>query len=277
VTTAGREAAFHRRVQRYGWDLAVEPYERYWLPVLRFCSERVLELAAVQQGESVLDIATGTGVAAFLAADIVGPEGRVVATDISEGMVARAAAHARERGLEQMTFQRLDAEQLTLPDNSFDVGLCVLGLMYPADPQQAINEMYRVLKPGGRAVACVWGRRDRCGWREVFPIVDAHVESHVCPLFFALGAEGALRYSFQAAGFAHLQEERLERVLNWPTADEALGAIFPGGPVALAYSRFSEDVRRTVEDEYLASIEAHRTAAGFEVPGELVFVRGAKN
>ncbi len=270
------EPKLHRRVQRYGWDLAVADYDRYWVPVLRWCSERCLELADPRPGERVLDIATGTGVAAFLASERVGTGGEVMATDLSEKMVKSVEAEAERRGVTNMRFQRVDAEDIALPDGSYDVALCVLGLMYPADPQRAIAQMYRVLRPGGRAAACVWGRRDRCGWNAVFPIIDAQVQSDVCPLFFSLGAEGALRYGFEQAGFAQLHEERATRTLIWESDEEACGAIFPGGPVALAYSRFSEEERAEVHAQYLQSIAPHLRDGVYRVPGEFVFALGSK-
>ncbi|HLA18245.1 MAG TPA: methyltransferase domain-containing protein, partial [Dehalococcoidia bacterium] len=158
------EPKLHRRVQRYGWDLAVQDYDQYFVPLLRHCSERCLEMAALQPGERVLDIATGTGIAAFVAAERVGPQGEVVATDISQRMVDAVREEAERRGVTNMSYERVDAEELTYPDGSFDAALCVLGLMYPADPQRAIEQMRRVLRPGGRAAVAVWGRRDRCGW-----------------------------------------------------------------------------------------------------------------
>jgi len=148
--------------------------------------------------------------------------------------------------------------------------------MYPADPQRAIEEFYRVLRPGGRAAVCVWGRRDRCGWNTVFPIADARVESDVCPLFFALGAEGALAYAFRRAGFEEMTEERVDKPLDWPTGDAACTAIFAGGPVALAYSRFTPAVREEVHAEFLASIAPYQTPDGYRVPGEFVFLRASK-
>ena len=270
------EPKLHRRVQRYGWDLAVEFYDRYWVPVLRECSERCLALADLKPGERVLDVATGTGVAAFLAAEQVGREGEVVATDLAEKMVEATRAEAERRSVGNMRFQRVDAEELGFPDGSFDAVLCVLGLMYPADPQRAIDQMQRVLRPGGRAVVCVWGRRDRCGWNAVFPIVDAQVQSDVCPLFFSLGAPKALALAFQRAGFTDFEEERVERTLVWKSDEEACAAIFPGGPVALAYSRFTPEVRGQVNAEYLESIAPYHRDGAYHVPGEFAFGLGRK-
>jgi ubiquinone/menaquinone biosynthesis C-methylase UbiE len=270
------EPRLHRRVQRYGWDLAVQDYDRYWVPVIASCSERVIALAALKPGERVLDVATGTGVAAFLALEKVGPDGRVTATDISQKMVDATREEAARRGATNMTFDRVDAEDLAYADGEFDAALCVLGLMYPADPQRAIEQMQRVVRPGGRVAACVWGKRDRCGWNAVFPIIDARVESDVCPLFFSLGGQGALAYAFERAGLQDLREEREERTLVWESDEEACGAIFPGGPVALPYSKFSPDVQAEVHAEYLESIAPYGEDGVYRVPGEFVYIVGTK-
>ncbi len=71
------EPKLHRRVQRYGWDKAVENYGDYFVPLLKHCSERCMELLDLRPGERALDVATGTGVAAFMAAERVGPSGEV--------------------------------------------------------------------------------------------------------------------------------------------------------------------------------------------------------
>ena len=148
--------------------------------------------------------------------------------------------------------------------------------MYAPDPEKAVQEMHRVLKPGGRAVCAVWGERRNCGWAEIFPIVDARVQSEVCPMFFRLGAGQALANAFAAAGFKAISSRRLDTQLNYASAEDACEAAFVGGPVALAYSRFSKAAKAEAHEAYLASIAAYRSGAGYAVPGEFVIVAGTK-
>ena len=263
-----------RRVQRYGWDKASALYEGYWQEQLAPAQERLLSMAELQPGERVLDVACGTGLVTFRAADAVGDSGSVTATDISDAMVAAIEQEAARRNVRHVRALRMDAESLQLPDAGFDAALCALGLMYVPDPVVALKEMRRTLVPGGRAVAAVWGARRNCGWAEIFPIVESRVESEVCPMFFQLGADGQLEAAFVAAGFADVVCARLSSVLHYDSAEEACGAAFAGGPVALAYSRFDEPTRESAHAEYLASIAEWRKGDGYDVPGEFVVAKG---
>jgi len=265
-----------RRVQRYGWDKAMPFYEQYWQQQIQPAQDKLLEMAALQASENVLDTACGTGRVSFPAAAAVGPGGLVVGTDISEKMVQSARAEARNRGVGNVRFERMEVEDLRFPDASFDAALCSLGLMYVPDVPCALQELYRVLKPGGRAVSGVWGARKNCGWAEIFPIVDCRVKSEVCPMFFQLGTAENQAAAFAAAGFADVQTERLQTVLRYASADEACGAAFAGGPVALAYSRFDPPTRAEAHAEYLASIAAFQKGEGYEIPGEFVVTRGRR-
>ena len=271
------DARLQRRVQRYGWDKAAAQYERYWARQLEPAQSLLMKLAALAPGERVLDIAAGSGLVTFRAAETVGPSGQIVATDISEQMVELLQANAAERGHANVSAERMEAEQLRLPEASFDVVLCSLGLMYVTDPAESVREMFRVLKPGGRMVAAVWGTRANCGWAEIFPIVERRVASEVCPLFFQLGGGDALRWTLEGAGFGGVDVERISTSLEYADGDEACGAAFAGGPVALAYARFDERVTAEAHAEYLASIEAHRRGAGYAVPGEFVVARGTRS
>src|SRR5918996_4546165 len=227
-----------RRVQRYGWDRAVAAYEEGWRAQLEPAHFLMLDMAALQPGERVLDVACGTGLISFRAAEAVGEQGTVVGTDISGEMIETARRGAAERELANVTFERGDAEALPRADASFDVAVCGLGLMYVPDPVRALCEMRRLLRPGGRAGAAVWGARHNCGWAEIFPITDARVASDVCPMFFHLGTKDMLARTFAAAGFTDICSQRLVTTLRYATAKDALAAVFRGGAVALAYSRF---------------------------------------
>src|SRR5215470_2971236 len=204
------EADLQRRIQRYGWDRAARYYEDSWQHQLKPAQDKLLEMARLQPGEKLIDIACGTGLVSFPAAEKLGPNGSVLATDISDGMVNICIETAREKKLTNMQFRRMDAEELDVPNEEYDVALCALGLMYVPDPIKALKEMHRVIKPAGRAVAAVWGQRDHCGWAEIFEIVDKRVSSEVCPMFFNLGNRDVLKRSFEAAGFCNVAFERIQ-------------------------------------------------------------------
>ncbi len=266
------EARLQRRIQRYGWDLAADDYEPLWQSQLAEARSNLLAFASPSAGEQVLDIACGTGSVAFEAARAVGPHGRVLGVDLSGQMVDAARQRAAELELSNCTFARMDAERLALADASFDVALCGLGLMYMPDPEQALHEMRRVLRPGGRLALAVWGERSRCGWSALFEIVDAEVTGEVCPLFFRLGQRDTLARLCARERFATIEHRRIATTLLYADANEACDAAFVGGPAALAWSRFTAEVRARVRTRYLDSIEPWRFGEGYRVPGEFVIL-----
>jgi len=265
------EAKLQRWVQRQGWDRASVCYEQYWQRQLQPAVDLVLDTADLRPGEHVIDVACGTGMVTLAAATSVAPNGRVLAVDLSPKMVVDVERRATAGGTGDIEFACRDAEDLG-DVGSFDVALCSLGLMYVPDPFVAVSELHRVLRPGGRAVVSVWGERRNCGWAQLFPIVAARVSSDVCPMFFALGTPGALAATMARAGFVDVDETRLDSDLHYADDDEALGAAFAGGPVALASSRFDDDARRSADAEYLESLAPFADGAGYRVPGEFVVV-----
>jgi len=267
------EPRLQRRVQRYGWDLAAAVYELLWQAQLAPAQAELMACARLIPGERVLDVACGTGVTALSAAARVSPGGAVLGVDLSNRMVETACRRAMQTRCVNVRFERMDAERLELPDDSFDVALCALGLMYVPNPEHAILEMRRVLREGGRVVLAVWGERARCGWAELFPIVDAEVTSEVCPLFFRLGQGETLADVCSNAGFDITACSRITTTLDYANDEQACDAAFIGGPVALAWSRLDDDARSRARARYLDAIGTWRNRDRiYRIPGEFVVV-----
>lgn len=264
-----------RRIQRYGWDAAAKIYDTVWRENLAPAHDAMLELAEIAPGNRVLEVAAGSGFLTFRAAEAVGAEGRILATDISAEMVKLLQAHAESLGLDHVSAERREAENLDMPGAGFDVALCALGLMFVTEPVAALKQMHDALGPDGRLIAAVWGERRKCGWAEIFPIIDSVVHSEVCPLFFSLGAGDSLRSAMEQAGLSDIRVRRIEFTLHFDSPQDALVAQLDGGAVALAAKRFNAASRAGVEKAFLDSISAFENADhSYAIPGEFVIAGG---
>ena len=265
------EARLQRRIQRYGWDAAAQTYDNAWSSQLRPAHDALLKIASLKPGMRVLEIACGTGLVTMRIADAVLPGGSVFATDIAGEMLAETANQALLRGFDNVETARMEAEILPLDDNSFDVAICSLGLMYIPDPVKALKEMCRVVRPEGIVDVTVWGERRNCGWADIFPIIDAQVKSEVCPLFFSMGVPNVLATAMESAGLDQIEQTRQAVDMLFPDDGSLLHAQIDGGAVALAAKRFSRETREEVDLAFLASVSAYRQEDGsYKIPGEFV-------
>jgi len=124
-------------------------------PSLRFfpsCAEKMVGYANIKPGQKVLDVATGTGMVAMAAAQVVGNEGRVDAIDLSESMLEQAKQNLKRAGLSNVDFHIMDGEQLEFDDDVFDVITCSYGLFFMPEMSAALKSWLRVLKPGGKVI-----------------------------------------------------------------------------------------------------------------------------
>ncbi len=118
----------------------------------RRASKCLVTLAKIQPGQTVLDIATGTGLAAIAAAQIVGSTGHVKGTDFSLGMLQQARQKVAALALTNIEFESVDADEQELLDNQFDVILCSSAIVYLTDIPKALRRWHNALKPGGMVV-----------------------------------------------------------------------------------------------------------------------------
>ena len=153
-------------------------YDRVGSPLFAPLGRRLVELAEVAPGATVLDIATGTGAVLVPAAEAAGPEGRVIGVDLSPDMVHAANRAIAEHGLAGRAEARVgDAEHLDhLPDDAFDAVLCGCAISFFPDPDRAVAEFRRVLRPGGTIGLSRWTETDpRWSWYpELLERLDVH-------------------------------------------------------------------------------------------------------
>ena len=158
MTNARTDADAIKHADAESYDPVTDPYDRF---VGRYSGryvERVAFLAEFGPGDRVLDVGTGTGIMALHAADRVGESGQVTGIDLSEGMLAHARAKADKAKLVgRVEFRRMDAEHLELGDATFDTAVSLFALRHFPDPDAALAQMYRVLRPEGRLVVAVGG------------------------------------------------------------------------------------------------------------------------
>ena len=149
-----------KMAQREGWDGVAQGWKEWWEHIekgAQSLSQRLIELAEIKPGQRVLDIATGIGEPSVTAAKVVGNGGRILATDISKQMLAIAKERATILGLQDIIeFKESDAENLDLPNSSFDAALCRWGLMLFPNLDVVIRKIYCSLVSGGRFAAAVW-------------------------------------------------------------------------------------------------------------------------
>jgi SAM-dependent methyltransferase len=188
-------------------------------------SDRMVELAGIKPGSQVLDIATGLGEPALTAARAAGPEGKVVATDLSEEMMAFAATRAEELGLANVEFRKMDANEPDLEAGAYDAVLSRWGLMFLAQLDNTLAGIHRCLKPGGRLVAVVWGPPDGAPTNSLADRVIRKElglpppnEGPLTP--FALQDTDALMARVRKAGFAEVSGDWIDVPIEFQSPDE---------------------------------------------------------
>lgn len=134
------------------FDLIAEGYDNPSQRFFPFAADYMMSLAQPKPGDRVLDIATGTGMAAIAAAQAISPDGRVQAIDLAKNMLSKAQRNVSKHALNNVDFHVMDAEQLEFRANYFDLISCAFGLFFFTDTAQALRSWLRVLKPGGRII-----------------------------------------------------------------------------------------------------------------------------
>jgi ubiquinone/menaquinone biosynthesis C-methylase UbiE len=185
----------------------------------------MIEAIDPQPGDIVLELAAGPGETGFLAAELVHPGGRLISSDFAAPMVEVARERAGELGLRNVEFRRLDAESLDLDAASVDGVLCRFGYMLMADPEAALRETRRVLRPRRRVALAAWGEPADNPWvtligQEVRRLTGAPEPDPAAPGMFAFAAPGRAERLLDDAGFTEVAVESPKMHFEWDSFDE---------------------------------------------------------
>ena len=236
-------------------DEAAAEYDRAFAHVSSHFLPFLLKAAGVVAGMRVLDIATGTGLAAAECLRAVGPTGRVVAADLSEAMVEQAK---RRLGTERnISFAVENGQALSFDDNSFDALICSLGLMFFPDPSCGLSEFLRVVRPGGRVAASVLTVPERSYNGRINTVIAKHLPpiGEATARTFALGDAAHLRQLFERAGFQNVEITRESHRFTLPSFDAYFGPFERGGAsTGQAYLKLSQFARDAVRQEVQRSL-----------------------
>lgn len=209
----------------------VAPAWAEWWPVIEQgagpVTEALLSLGAVRPGDHVLDLASGIGEPAASAARLVGPRGRVLATDMAPNMVELGRDRIERLGLANVEFRLMDASAPDLPAGEFDVVLCRWGLMFVADLDDTLARVHRLLKPGGRLAIAVWGPPEQVpsislGSRIISERLALPPPGENDRTPFDLADIDALESRLGVAGFVQLRHQPVNVVYDFPSDERFL-------------------------------------------------------
>lgn len=235
---------------------AAELYEARFVPaIFGEWAPYLVEAAGVAPGQSVLDVACGTGVVAREAAKRVGENGKVVGVDRNPAMLAVA-----RRLRPDIEWREADAAELPFPDNSFDVVLCQAALMFFPDVARALGEMARVVKPEGLIAAHVWGRLEsQPGYGPFVEVAARHAGPEAVQLlgaYWVLGDLRKLTELFDSAGLRVTGTDTRLGTARFDSIDELVRTEVESTPLV---ERISDETYRSILEDSREALAKFRT------------------
>ena len=278
-----------KRRQLNEWNLAApgwKKWEKRFLQNLEPLTEALIKSAGIKPGDTVLDLATGTGEPALTIAKMVGLKGNVVGVDLSPGMLSVAKERAAAQGIGNVTFQLNDHDDLpALHDNSFDAAVCRFGLMFMPDPARILSSIRRVLKPHGKVSVATWSPPDKVPF---FSIVSKIVTSHfpeIKPMppgvpggVFGIPSLEMLGEFFGKAGFKGFSSQLVQLTFfqdsNPEEYWEAMSEM--GGPLVALLAKTTPEKRKIIGNDVVRKLRDMFPNGPVKLGGEAIVGAGSK-
>ena len=265
------DAVEFRAGQRRDWGSAAKgwhDWQELIVSATAGVSGRIVEIAAIQAGDRVLDVAAGSGEPALTAAQVVGPQGEIVATDISPEMLAYARERAAAAGIDNVEFIEADASSLDFPPESFDAALSRWGIIFEPEAEAAAGRIRRFLKPGGRMAISSWGPPERVPMlavpmRTVMTRLNVSPPPPGTPGPLSRPTSEAIAGILEGGGFSDVEVEQLELEFEWDSPEEfARFAREIAPPITALLANHPPDVREATWAAVVEAVRPHTDANG---------------
>ena len=287
--SANSEESLFLERMRATWAREAE-FWRKWYPLAkrrtREATELLIKTAGIKEGApvTILDLASGAGDPALSIARLVAPRGRVVATDLVPEMLRFAAENAMNEGIVNISFQEAAADSLPFPENYFDFATSRFGVMFFPNPVRALEEIKRVLKPGGRSALMSWGPKENNEyWRATIGVIIKKgiklPSQHTgAPDPYRFSKAGDLWKLLENAGYSRVEEE--DRVVNlvWEgTLEEAWENFLDTWRPMGAFDSIPEKKMHEIKEDCIRELSKFRNSDGAIVTkAPIIIGRGEK-
>ena len=269
-----------------GWRETAQYWTRYADAIAAMfapLTEAMIERAGIHEGQSVLDVAGGAGEPSLTIAERVGPHGSVTCTDAVAEMVEAASREADRRGLRNVQFHQCTADSLPFPDNSFDVVVSRLGVMFFLDSLGAMREMLRVVKPGGSLTFAVWYKSDANPFCYlVSGVMDQHLKGPApdpnAPNAFRFAELGKLADVMKRAGVVDVRDEIVTFDIKAPLSALEFWTMRSQTSDTLRekLAKLPEDEQAQIAGEVERAVKAFFPATQMKFPAQMLIATGNK-
>ena len=248
--------------------------------LIRPAAEHLMDAMGLREGSSVLELACGSGAFTLLLAEQVGPDGHIVATDLSPGMVALAQANVDRAGCSQVEVREMDGEALDIGDQRFDSVVSSLGLMFFPDPGSSLRAQAGAVSPGGSVGAIVISEAAANPFFSVpAQIIGARAgivpPAPGMPGPFALGGPGRLASLFEAAGMSKVTSHTIAVNVTLDSVEEHLRFLKDAfGALHMLMAGMSDDEKSDTWAAVAEALAVYEGPDGFVCPGELIVCAG---
>lgn len=259
------------------WRKHQASIERMFAPL----TTALINAAQIRRGQHVLDIGGGSGQPSLSIASIVGTEGSVTYTDPSAGMVETARDEAKRRGLTNIHFHKAPAQELPFENNTFDVAVGRLSVMFFPDVAAGLNAILRVVKPGGRVSFLVWGSKDANPFfSSVTEVLDRFIppeaEDEDAPGAFRFATAGKLSKLLSDAGLSQIEEQPLPFRIAGPVKPEEFWELRSemSDSLRAKLATLSSEQNSAVKDAVATAVAGYFKSGAMNFPAQALIVSG---